>query len=1188
MVRGLSDKIERYLSGDFDYEGGSLIFSCSKIEITTLPMKDYEGEFFIEEQSGKEFSGKIYSSHLTVECINPEFSGTGVTIAYKTNIQGSVPGDVLTGELYIVSDMGEYVIPYVINVSYENIESSLGPIKNMFHFTNLAKSNWNEAVSVFYNSEFVNILVGNDKKYSSLYRGLIATGNPNRNLEEFLVGINKKQPIEYTVDKDAIKLVNPENIEAQMIRLNRSGWGYVKLKVKSQGDFIVLERNLLKEEDFQGNTCEYLFYIDENGLHDGNNYGKITFTHPYGSFDVLVNVVCVLGENDMHTKRQEKKTLYRITRTYLDFRVKRLTGQKCVAQTKELLSYIKNISDNYVSSSLAEAHLMIVQEKYNEAKWLLDYEVGDPEDLEDDKYCYYLYLTVLYSADDFYALEVAERIKSIYQKNMNNWRIAWVYMQLAPEFNRSAISKWNFAMELLHRGCTSPIIYIEMLTLLNSNPALVGHLEQEHLRVFLFGAKNQYLSDELCSQIVSAAVRVKQYNKQLLRILEAIYEKKPDKYTLQAICILLMKGEREDVSVHHWYALGVENSLPITRLYEYYMMSLNTNENVEISKGVLMYFSYECNLPVKYAAYIYKYMHVHRSKYPELYELYRPQIARFIVKQLYAEKVTADLAYLYQEILMKEMLTPDNASQFATLMFVNCIRIERKDIVSVVIMDERLTKEYSYPVNSGMAYVSIFGSDYTILLEDEKGNRYFGTDDYQIECFFLPRKFIPYVNSHAKDSIPYNLYVCGGYQDLYVVTKDNCKRYCYLEQSEIVEKNYRSSIRMSLLNYYFEQDDVDALNELLERMNAEDVPIKSRADFVRMLSIHGCVDKAYELIVRYGVENIDPKTIVRVCTSIVEQKSDMYDYDLVRIIYSAFERGKYNDTVLMYLVKYYAGSAKILRNIWKAAVNFEIGTYEICERILMQVMETGVFIGEEEQVYKQYVQGGAKSDIDLAYISYVCFEYMMFDRVLKSYVFENIERIYADEKCLPDVCMMAYLQYHSNEVESLTYEQKKLCRELIRTLYHVKRIVMPYFANYKSISLDAESISYSTLITYKGNPKSRVVLHYMISRESSEENGYVKETMEKVFGGIYVKEFVLFFGESLQYYITEEYGNKEQLTESGTIQKNDAMEESTVSRFSMVNDIAVATTLKDYSTAKELLKEYAEREYIAKELFSLQ
>ena len=94
--------------------------------------------------------------------------------------------------------------------------------------------------------------------------------------------------------------------------------------------------------------------------------------------------------------------------------------------------------------------------------------------------------------------------------------------------------------------------------------------------------------------------------------------------------------------------------------------------------------------------------------------------------------------------------------------------------------------------------------------------------------------------------------------------------------------------------------------------------------------------------------------------------------------------------------------------------------------------------------------------------------------------------------------------------------------------------------------------------------------------------------MERVFGGIYVKEFVLFFGESLQYYITEEYGNKEQLTESGTIQKNDAMEESTVSRFSMVNDIAVATTLKDYSTAKELLKEYAEREYIAKELFSLQ
>ena len=37
QVRELSDKISRYIAGEFDYEGGSLVFSCSKIELNLTP-----------------------------------------------------------------------------------------------------------------------------------------------------------------------------------------------------------------------------------------------------------------------------------------------------------------------------------------------------------------------------------------------------------------------------------------------------------------------------------------------------------------------------------------------------------------------------------------------------------------------------------------------------------------------------------------------------------------------------------------------------------------------------------------------------------------------------------------------------------------------------------------------------------------------------------------------------------------------------------------------------------------------------------------------------------------------------------------------------------------------------------------------------------------------------------------------
>ena len=44
----------------------------------------------------------------------------------------------------------------------------------------------------------------------------------------------------------------------------------------------------------------------------------------------------------------------------------------------------------------------------------------------------------------------------------------------------------------------------------------------------------------------------------------------------------------------------------------------------------------------------------------------------------------------------------------------------------------------------------------------------------------------------------------------------------------------------------------------------------------------------------------------------------------------------------------------------------------------------------------------------------------------------------------------------------------------------------------------------------------------MIQDEGSPEKEYSTEEMRDMFAGICIKEFVVFFGERLQYYITEE------------------------------------------------------------------
>lgn len=90
-----------------------------------------------------------------------------------------------------------------------------------------------------------------------------------------------------------------------------------------------------------------------------------------------------------------------------------------------------------------------------------------------------------------------------------------------------------------------------------------------------------------------------------------------------------------------------------------------------------------------------------------------------------------------------------------------------------------------------------------------------------------------------------------------------------------------------------------------------------------------------------------------------------------------------------------------------------------------------------------------------------------------------------------------------------------------------------------------------------------------------------------MFGGIFVKSFILFFGEKLQYYITEESAAGEQLTQSDSISKSDAAQDGLEGRFHLLNDIMIGKTLHDYDTVSDLLLEYFRQDHMAGEIFTV-
>ena len=93
--------------------------------------------------------------------------------------------------------------------------------------------------------------------------------------------------------------------------------------------------------------------------------------------------------------------------------------------------------------------------------------------------------------------------------------------------------------------------------------------------------------------------------------------------------------------------------------------------------------------------------------------------------------------------------------------------------------------------------------------------------------------------------------------------------------------------------------------------------------------------------------------------------------------------------------------------------------------------------------------------------------------------------------------------------------------------------------------------------------------------------------MTEVYDGIYVKTFVMFFGEMIKYYVSEESGNKVEVTEGKRITNNNVYGEEDESRYNLINQMIISHTLQDDNTMYENMKEYNTFDIVTKNVFKL-
>lgn len=1195
--RGIKLKqiIREILDGNFKYDNEALNFSCPRIELSVQAGETAEGSFFIYGAKDAMTEGIVVSSDLRMVCLSSSFAGSQDEIFYRFDAAGSAAGEEVKGAFYMISNQGEYYLPFSVSVKASQIDSSLGEIRNLFHFTNLAKSNWAEAVRLFYSPEFGQTLTGNSRQYYAAYKGLSAVYGNEHNVEEFLLEINKKKPVEFMPEETEIRLEEPDAMTRYTLAIHRNGWGYTCLHVETEGGFLKVDEEVVTEDAFLGNLYRLYYYIQDEKLHAGNNYGCIRLKSFEKTITIPVTVVCHAenGRKLTMMKREQKRITTQLMQYYQAYRLKKISAGTWLEESRGLVERLKEVDGNDISARLFQAQLFVTQERFHEAEWILEQNRAEIERFREEKpelYCYYLYLTTLYSKSDRYVDEVSRKIAWYYERNRGNWRIAWLLLFLADEYTKSAARKWALLEELFAYRCYSPVVYAEAWNLICMNPAMLMKLDAFELQVLNFAAKNEAMKDDVMIQLLYLAQKQKGYSALLLQILISCYEKKPQSDLLHAVCATLMKGNKQGSRYFKWYQAGVEQNLRITRLYEYYMMSVTLDDRQTLPKMVLMYFSYQSDLHYEITAWLYAYVWKHQEEIPEIYISYLAAIERFVIEQIKLRRINKNLAYLYRNVLEQSMMDAEIAEALTELLFIQNIIVESDAIRQVVLVYPYAVKEMIYPVAGGLAQVPLFDEECRVVLEDGERNRYTNSIASRREQLITTGRLFQLAAPYIREHLGYALHVCYDRKDDLNILEENVERFRYLADSDFLAEENRQEIRIRLVQFYYEKDRMWELDDYLLSLHPEDIAQDDRKEVIRTMVLRGMYQEAYEWVCVTGPYRINVKTLVRLFSRLLAQGDAAAEGDafMTGMLLYVVKKGKYDEEILKYLVRYYNGSIKDMRDIWRAAIDFGVDAYEISERIIVQSLYTGSYIGEEMDIFAFYCKNGGREEVISAFLSQLSFDYVIGEKVMDAAIFRSIWQLYREKAQIHLVCEIAYLKYYAENPNEIVEEMKEMISDFLQDLLN-RKIILPLFKFYQDYLPALNGLQDKVILEYRAKPGSRVRIHYLIQREDGKEQEYCKETMKDMFSGICVKEFILFFGERLQYYITEEADGKEQVTESGTISKNDSSSQlHTGGRFNLLNGIMIGRTLQDYDTVNTLLEEYYKKDFMTDKLFTMQ
>ena len=1173
-------RLEELLNETFEYETPQLQLTGDLPGGQARENETLSGTLVLSHPEGKKIRGFVYTSSPRMACSVQDFYSAKPQVRWQLDLTGMEPGESTQGSIIFCTDIGEKEVSYVVSILEQGSRITVPDVDGL---AKLAAADFDTACDIFQSPDFGRYLEDGKCEEHTLWK--VFQDEPVREhaLEEFLIGTGRKEPIELSLSSDSRKVENPEGTVLEQVTVSRSTWGWLELEISSDARFLRVEKKRATTDDFIGSGWELRYIIDSNFLHAGRNWGRITIRTCY---QTLTYEVCaeIRSRSDLRSHRVRSVMWRKAASLYLDYRMGRLEPKQWAERTQSVIGSYKRAGGEDIRADLLSVFAMQAEGKRSSSERELrriervQDVLGNPE-----AEAAWLYLSTFFSRDQDYINQVRGRIRILHLEHKSSWLIQWIALYLLEDEMGGDAGKLEIILRHIESYHASPILLLEAVQIALKNPFLLHDWTAGTRMVINYAVKEGITDERLVLHSMNLIRRRNRFDPATFRMLARCYENTRLDDVLAVWTQMAIVGEKKEEKYFSLYQAAVARDLKITGLYEYYMETMGEVRIEQMPQVIRRFFVMNESLDWRKKARIYRNMSDSADSIPQIFAAMRPSVEKFITDQIQMLRINEDLAVLISRYLNRQMITASLAKKLIRLLFTFEIDCRNPLMKKVAVADTRLSRVRTVPITGHKAQIEIYSEQSRILLEDEEGHRYASTSLYLAKHLLDDARLLNLCVQETRDDPHLVLFFTLNPKVQQPITHQTLGFFLDAERQAGISEDYRMQLRTWLLDYYDTHTSEETMGTFLREIDTDTYVRIDRRKLLALLAQEGMYETAWPVIEKYGTEGTDLNLQVRILSQTVLDRDYEEDRTLLKFCAVLFESGKVEEHLLSYLLMYYDGPVRKMKELWRLGQEYGLDTMAIEKKILSLIIFTREGSEGSEQIYLSYRRTLGSRRLSRAYVILRCYEYLVKEHPVAEPIFEECQREYLKGSKLPDVCALALLQYLSS-VPQLNDEQLETARGLL-SFYTGRGICFAYFQRFPVELVSGLGIQDKVFCEAVANPANTVKLFY---RYKHENHPFTEETMRDVFEGIRVREFVLFEGEELECYTVETgQDGKSSVSPHRYLKAGMVPENLKDSRYGRITAMSQLLTSGDKTGFSEALKEYRQLDSLTKEIFTL-